>query len=435
MKIKERLSLTAFLMLFAMCYMITALHDEGEASICSKSESGESVEAGVVLQKIVNVCFGDGFDSSVPNINVCDSMERLDCTAVKSVLSIIPSCKYCDNTAKEKKKCYLRQIDNTWCSMNDFLSKIQCVKSHGKCARKIFHDVTSVEQTTVVVPEETTIATHHAESDHLNKKGYVRYDNDCEPCDCSQSDKETGVSVGMAVGLLFLGVVIGIVGTAVICICVPSLHSRTSILKGKMTEKVQKSGSHTNTYPGQQEPESSVTDSTLPAETTINYPVTPTAPVSSLDTNQARYHSLGAVSNFRDSHTYTGIQPDSPKYFEPMEGGDKYESSKIQPIGMPSTVVSPVYQEFTDNVIQSTEEKSDKQEAIRNKETNDVSSKNYSILQDPKKPKNVNFTDSQRPLSDHPYFVLEKQNEPQASSDGNNKADPTYHEYFVLEKE
>lgn len=144
------------------------------------------------------------------------------------------------------------------------------------------------------------------------------------------------------------------------------------------------------------------------------------------------------MSNARNSHTYTGLQPDSSEYNEPMEGGNRYESPEIQPIKGANTVVSPVYQEFTDNVISSTginnKNKTDNG-PNRNSDTNDAANHTYFVLEAQNDASKEKTTDNGRPLSEHQYFVLEDQNKQQAPSNITDNTDSEYHQYFVLEKE
>ncbi|XP_045164312.2 uncharacterized protein LOC123528566 isoform X2 [Mercenaria mercenaria] len=450
---------TGFLLVLAplvLCTGTAARHEDSEGGFCGV----ESVETETLLnlQSVINGCFGDSFGGAVPNINFCYADGRINCPAIKKVLKIIPSCNYCDNTARDTEKCYFQQKTQTQCSINHFISKLKCVKEFGKCKHKIlshdgFREVTTIEPTTIDSQEEiSTPVTEFAKYGYDRDKGKPdrRRDHDCAPCDCSQSEKKAGVSVGVTVGLLFLGVVIGAIVTAVICICVPSLH-RTSILGGKMRKGFKKSTSREDKYQAQENIDPSVTDNTLPVETTINYPVVPSAPAAPAASNQTRYHTLGGMSNNRDSHMYSGLQPESPEYFEPIGDSDKYQSPENQPMKGPKTVMSPVYQEFTDNVISSAGNNHSKHSAnndnqnsvsqnqpIRSTDTNaDATNHNYFVLEPQNKANNSNLPANERPVSDHQYFVLEEQKGQQASdySEIPSETDKNYHDYFVLEKE
>lgn len=174
-------------------------------------------------------------------------------------------------------------------------------------------------------------------------------------------------------------------------------------------------------------------DRTLPVGETISYPAVPSAPANPTGSSQAGYHTLNMMSNARDSHAYTGLQPQSPQYNEPMGGGDAYEDPAVQPMRGPNTVVSPVYQEFSDNIIPSsgknskhnTDNSNKENQPMRSADTNEAGNHNYFVLE---------AENDARPVSDHQYFVLEQHNGQQTSNNNNQSAsDPNYHDYFVLE--
>lgn len=152
---------------------------------------------------------------------------------------------------------------------------------------------------------------------------------------------------------------------------------------------------------------------------------------------------------------YSGLQPDSPEYFEPV-ADNSYKSPQNQPMKNPKTVGSPVYQEFNDGVIPSSLNNNSKQKAdgniynslsqnqpIRSTDTNtDATNHSYFALSSQNEADSSNATTNERPVSNHQYFILEKEKGNQVSGDQTsdyseipNETDKTYHDYFVLEKQ
>ncbi|XP_060560289.1 uncharacterized protein LOC132720229 isoform X2 [Ruditapes philippinarum] len=429
---------------------ILALHDDIEESYCSG-------DAGIMLQKLVNDCFGDSFDGRPPPINFCNENGGLNCPAIKNVLSISPSCHYCDNIADNRLQCYVHQKRNANCAINNFLGRLDCVKEKGQCRKKLLttngiQEVTTLEQSSDNTRDfsSSTPSTEFAKYGYDRDHGKHNRKEECKPCECHQTGETTGISIGLAVGLLIAGLVIGAVVTGVICVCVPSMNRSE-----KRRISLDNSTSPDDRFQGQGLAPS-VADSTLPVESSISYPVVPSAPPQSQGSIQTGYHTLGGMTNNRDSHTYSGLQPDSPEYFEPMAGGGSYQSPQNKPMKNPKTVGSPVYQEFSDNVIPSSVNNNSKQNAngniynsltqnqpIKGSDTNtDATNQNYFALNPQNEADSSKPTANERPVSNHQYFILEKQNSKQSSFDQSqdyseipNETDKTYHNYFVLEKQ
>ena len=78
-----------------------------------------------------------------------------------SVLSISPSCYYCNSIADNRLQCFVKQKENAICSINHLLNRLTCVKSKGQCQKKILttqgiQDVTTVRQSMDISREVTT---------------------------------------------------------------------------------------------------------------------------------------------------------------------------------------------------------------------------------------------------------------------------------------
>ena len=150
----------------------------------------------------------------------------------------------------------------------------------------------------------------------------------------------------------------------------------------------------------------------------------------------------------RDSHTYTGLEPQSPEYSQPIGEIGTYEQSQIQPMKGANTVVSPVYQEFTDNIISNSVNTSkhntniaqghtsSHNQPIRGSDSNGSANHNYFVLESQNEANNSNPAEDglTRPTSDHQYFILEEQQGQTNPNESPNTADPNYHDYFELEQ-
>lgn len=156
--------------------------------------------------------------------------------------------------------------------------------------------------------------------------------------------------------------------------------------------------------------------------TEANSQVLPSAPPAT-GSLQTGYHTLDLISDTRDPHMYTGLQPNSNIYQEPMGEGETYEEPDNQPIRGKNAVQSPVYQELPDDVIPNS--------GPQNKRKN--APNNSSNAADMDRNRGTDYSGDQRPLSDHHYFVLEEHNSQPDSE--TQTTDTPYHDYFVLEKE
>lgn len=400
------------------------------SSICS---AGESEEEGVTksgLQEIIDTCFSEKAwlhdHRDIPS--VC-AEGKINCPGIKQVFNIIPSCDYCSSLQETHRTiCYLTQTNTTRCAVNNYLLRhMSCKKpnspGHSCDQCKVQFDSTKTEMFTTNQQTQPLGPTADYTYSGSGRRGHNC--DDCEPCHCPEKDAHTGVSTGLAIGLLFLGIVIGAIVTTIICFCVPSLQRRPRKMGGKDAHTI-------NHFAMDQSPESA-TDETLPVQVsmTVNDRTVPTAPVG--ESNLARYHTLDSMTNARDSHTYLGLQ--SPVYNEPMGECFTYQDSKTQPIRGKNTVMSPVYQKFNDDIISGTGKTCPQNKPMKNSNTNGTANHDYSILktENEANSSNTDRQDSERPVSDHQYFVLEKQNN-QASNDQPVKTDENYHTYFVLEK-
>jgi hypothetical protein len=106
---------------------------------------------------------------------------------------------------------------------------------------------------------------------------------------------------------------------------------------------------------------------------------------------------------------YSGLQPDSQEYFEPMAGGGSYQSPQNKPMKNPKTVGSPVYQEFSDNVIPSSVNNNSKQNA------------NGNIYNSLTQNQPIKGSDTNTDATNQNYFAFNPQNEADSSKSTANK--------------
>ncbi|KAL4226620.1 hypothetical protein ACF0H5_014603 [Mactra antiquata] len=387
----------------------------GDHSICS-GDSEIDIENGI--REVLAQCY-----PLAPNMmygfSIC-SGQQIDCNSLRRFFEVIPSCQYCSRSGVDEKICLNSQLNATSCAVNHFYRSLYCVKQNGGTCSQCgvsYHRTNGNgygHRTTTSDTPDTADAEFGVTDSYRSKKRCPV----CEPCHCEQTgNDEATVTVWSAVGLFFFGLFLGIVITSVVCICVPSLHSKSSILRVKVRENIKRRSLHEEKSQSQQNLEHSTVDSSPPAATNMR-PV-PSAPPGT-GSLQAGYHTLDLASNARDSHMYTGLQPNANIYQEPIEEGDTYREPGVPPINGQNSISSPVYQE-PDDVIKSA--------AFNNKNVtqNDNSNKNQAA--------DGNYTDGQgqRPRSDHHYFVLEEPSMP--SDQQTTESDKPYHDYFVLEKE
>ncbi|KAH3816473.1 uncharacterized protein LOC127832289 [Dreissena polymorpha] len=282
-------------------------------------------------------------------------------------------------------------------------------EDNGKSAKKKTTDTTVLKTIlkTAFIRETSSLPTHDksTQAAHFDKsfeRGH-RTDDDASP---DNSVVSLAVPVGVAVGLLFLGLVVGVIVTCLLCACVPSLNKKATSFLTRHRKPT----------------DGAKNEKTDPAK---DSQVQPTAPPASF---RIEHQNGTHADDQRGSHIYN--QPEM--------------SFVKNPIPTSQAIASPVYNELTDDIIASSSKSINPEYQLLNAKTTDSAMYGYRQLEPSGSGENFHSKTSTAenvPADtgtsvDHNYFILnpEVSSALDSVSGSADDIDNSAHAYFVLEK-
>ncbi|XP_052778314.1 uncharacterized protein LOC128215785 [Mya arenaria] len=304
---------------------------------------------------------------------------------------------------------------------NDICQKY-CMKHGNQCFAR---DCTTYdkERSAKSQPADTTTTTTRADdgsqSEQKNAKGYPH--QDCPPQDCAALHEGSGVSVGAAVGLLLIGLMVGAMATAALCVCCPSVYAKAYAVRSGTKETGRanmEDGEIVNATAQKSRPMPSAPLATLPADIR-------STPTTAQNANCVRPDSQHIYSESMDLSVGSTNTYNAPGY------NHANNNSSLAPVTSPTYG----YNKFANDVIPGTSISTVADSAYQPLNADRSQNAGYNQIPAVRDDGDLRSQEHTDPSGSHQYFVLEKNGAMGSTEIGlrdNDIGDP--HDYFVLEK-